>query len=223
VSAVALRMAVEAAGGRLRADGAELVVVAPKGRLGPELVAELRERKRQVLALLAGGMLPLLRRGDRVAPAGRGHVRGRDGGARRLLRGVRSRAAPGSRPARRRESRRAHRRGRADAARRVATMTTACAASHAKWARATQDDMEACADALTEIRPLIPTLHGTAGVLSSHNRQRRREQQDRLCEDAALLADLRRQGQIPCSSIARLPDYRHSDRHQTAQPFRDGV
>jgi TubC N-terminal docking domain len=54
VSAVAVKMAVEALGGRLRADGAELVVVAPKGRLGPELAAELRERKRQVLALLAG-------------------------------------------------------------------------------------------------------------------------------------------------------------------------
>jgi hypothetical protein len=47
-------MAVEAAGGSVRADGTELVVVAPKGRLGPELVAELRERKRQLLALLAG-------------------------------------------------------------------------------------------------------------------------------------------------------------------------
>jgi hypothetical protein len=54
LSAVSLVMAVEAVGGRLRADGAELVVEAPKGRLGPELVAELRDRKRQVLALLAG-------------------------------------------------------------------------------------------------------------------------------------------------------------------------
>jgi hypothetical protein len=54
LSAVALKMAVEAAGGSLRADGAELVVVAPKGRLGPELAAELRERKQQLLALLAG-------------------------------------------------------------------------------------------------------------------------------------------------------------------------
>ena len=54
MSAVGLKMAVEAAGGRLRREGGELVVVAPKGRLGPELLAELRERKGQLLAVLAG-------------------------------------------------------------------------------------------------------------------------------------------------------------------------
>jgi hypothetical protein len=54
MSATALLLKLQGAGATVLADGSELVVKAPAGVLSPLLVSELRDRKREVLAVLAG-------------------------------------------------------------------------------------------------------------------------------------------------------------------------
>jgi hypothetical protein len=55
VNALALRLAIEEAGGSIARDGAELVVRTPHGALTPELVAALRRHKSELLALSEAG------------------------------------------------------------------------------------------------------------------------------------------------------------------------
>jgi hypothetical protein len=64
VSAFTLRRTVEDAGGILRHIGGELIVKAPTGTLKPDIIADLRAHKGELLALLEAEIAETRRRAE---------------------------------------------------------------------------------------------------------------------------------------------------------------